>query len=1536
MALYNAGYLGLYCWPAWLAEEPSKSVELLLSIARLVLVRAVVGDSTWGFAEQTPAQLTQFIAHVAHGRWLQDAGMSPAEGAVLVRVLELAFQSLDNSVIRAAALRLVSMPLWRSVPDEAVHLTLLQYPALAQPWASVGKRGPVMVSPQSWRWEESDAAPRSAARPLPNVPSNKVLDAEAIPGLLADWLETLGSAPVEAPPTSARSYAGQVQAWAEAVAQLLCTCLAQLSTARFLRLLLHTANALPRARASAMCCWNASSLLVQRLDMLHWWLHFEVDEHTGAALDDAAIEQQAWDKAAKLQRLANTYLADESSGLPADVRAAVREWALGPAAPLTRPASLHHALGLLPTGTLLQIAQSMALVPRDCRVQDRAADVLAEGTRAPPTGKGMTLPDEEFGLDASLLRPQALTRRALMTMLLQAHRCKASSVQAVKAVPLYPDERLLWDGALVPFGRAEQPGAVAAGQGVALPPMSLQFLSMRDYLMRGFNLLRLEAAYAIRGEIVSAVQKLAPAARGRQDVKFNGWSKQAAPIDEFAVTHVAPQAVGEHAPAAVRAQVSFTTRAMRGRAAAEWDSLRQHDVVLLVTVAPPSGASKFDSLAGQKRGRDGGSGVRPDEDPSWASERGVLLVRGAEILQVTDADGNIYNDAGEEARRAEAGEPPAPQGQGRKFLLALDPQQYAIDAAAIAHRSTGTRMEDGLDRLVGIGHAQTSGASAAAKRALLSKCDDVHGLYTSFNVMLRRDGRSNNFKAVLDTIRRSLCEPSASLQASLPPWLHSMILGRGKPDAGHYSCVPQGCVNVVHDGQVDSAMDWGDTFVNGEHARAILSQWYTSLRFELESHPLPAPDEEPRWGSRLSIEGSVVDPTALDGIIPPPSEPIIMPVPDETVPGLMPPFKVFPQPDGSAVVRSCANRALLLGVALPILTSATGSGGGLGNRLPFTLDQCEAIKSGVLHGASLVVGPPGTGKTDVAVQTIATLYRNHPEQRILLVTHSNAALNDLFAKLALRSIPHAHLLRLGQGGRELADTMSGDADFSQWGRVVAAKARRDVLLHAISAASKVLPGSEKHGDIGYTVATATAWFRTAAVAAMEQFELSMLEVWREKPEECTSLQVQEAFPFSRWYTQLGVSIPWHPHFAASLELARQCWRNLCALVDELAAYRPLEVLRNDRLCTAFALARQARVVAMTVTHAAIARERLQRLGFSFDTVVMEEAGQVTDIESVLPMLLQRADEHGQPRLKRVLLLGDHRQLPPVITCAALATHTNLHQSLFERWLRLGVPATTLAAQGRARPELAAAYAWRYPVGDAVLGNLPRVLDGPYRLANGGVRHVSQFIDVKPALAAGESAPVSHFWQNLDEAEFMVSMYQYLRLIGWPAASVALLSPYAGQTALLRDIVAHRCADKPLYGQPLAVTTVDKYQGQQADIVLLSLTRTTRVGHTADVRRMTVALSRARLGLYIFGSAKLFLGVPELAPVWAAMQAISGAPGPLEIVMGELAPGCTRAAGEAPKSEAAQVPDAKAMGMIVANMEAAATEALAAQAGTSAT
>ena len=137
----------------------------------------------------------------------------------------------------------------------------------------------------------------------------------------------------------------------------------------------------------------------------------------------------------------------------------------------------------------------------------------------------------------------------------------------------------------------------------------------------------------------------------------------------------------------------------------------------------------------------------------------------------------------------------------------------------------------------------------------------------------------------------------------------------------------------------------------------------------------------------------------------------------------------------------------------------------------------------------MIVGPPGTGKTDVAVQIIANLYHNHPTQKILIVTHSNAALNDLFEKIMQRDVAPRHLLRLGSGEAELAESLSaagaggagrGQGEvFSKQGRVNWSLGRRTQLLQLVQrmAASLGVAG-DHHGSC-----QSAASFRTQHVVA---------------------------------------------------------------------------------------------------------------------------------------------------------------------------------------------------------------------------------------------------------------------------------------------------------------------------------------------------------------------------------------------------------------------------------------------------------------------
>jgi intron-binding protein aquarius len=356
-----------------------------------------------------------------------------------------------------------------------------------------------------------------------------------------------------------------------------------------------------------------------------------------------------------------------------------------------------------------------------------------------------------------------------------------------------------------------------------------------------------------------------------------------------------------------------------------------------------------------------------------------------------------------------------------------------------------------------------------------------------------------------------------------------------------------------------------------------------------------------------------------------------------------------------------------------------------GNPVRFTPIQVEAVRSGLLPGLTLVVGPPGTGKTDVAVQIISSLYHTYPTQRTIIITHSNAALNDIFSKVMARGdIDERYFVRLGAGERDLETESSHD--FTKIGRVAYSVHRRGVLLEQVQQLSEALGVSGRaqrgaDGSPSYTCETAE-YFRKQHVVRLEKlFEKKVAE----DMDVGDDTDVSDLFPFSLY---VGLK-------ALSLVEAKLCLIRLDALFKELAEYRPFELLRSQRQRADYLITKQARIIAMTCTHAAIVRSNLIEMGFEYDNLVMEESAQMLEIESFIPCLLQKGKSDdavsGLSRLKRVCMLGDHNQLPPVVKNASFASFSNLDQSLFARLIRLGVPYVQLDKQGRARPEIMKLY-----------------------------------------------------------------------------------------------------------------------------------------------------------------------------------------------------------------------------------------------------
>ncbi|EFR04302.1 intron-binding protein aquarius [Nannizzia gypsea CBS 118893] len=730
-------------------------------------------------------------------------------------------------------------------------------------------------------------------------------------------------------------------------------------------------------------------------------------------------------------------------------------------------------------------------------------------------------------------------------------------------------------------------------------------------------------------------------------------------------------------------------------------------------------------------------------------------------------------------------------------------------------------------------------------------------IYSSINVLVRRKSRENNFRPILETMRSLTIT-----DAELPSWLQEVFLGYGDPTGARYTELENRVKSV----------DYRDTFLDWHHL--------------VES--FPGQKIEPPEGS-TTIFGP---PYVLEMVDEPPKAETLNPSKKR-------------RRDQAESVQPNSN-SIRVSTYKPPNPGPYPMDAPKLNYVRFTPAQVEAITSGTQPGLTVIVGPPGTGKTDVITQIINNIYHNFPQERTLLIAHSNQALNQLFQKIVALDIDERHLLRLGHGEEELET----ESNFGKFGRVESFLENRVKFLAEVDRLAASIGAEGAHGS---TCETA-GYFDTVYIRP------AWIKFWdKARSEGSKNEDIIQCFPFHNFFSNAPQPVfPTDASKDTLIDIAEGCERHIRKLFSELEDIRPFEILRQQRDKANYLLIKEARIIAMTSTHAAMRRQEISDLGFHYDSVVMEEAAQITEIESVIPCMMQKT-RNGEFPLKRIVLCGDHLQNSPIVQNIAFRQYANFEQTLFLRLVRLGVPTISLDQQGRARASIAELFKWRYEK----LGNLPIIeSQEEFKLANAGFRYDYQLINVPDYQGQGEREPTPHFIQNLGEAEYAVGIYQYMRLLGYPASKISILATYAGQRALIRDVLSHRCAKNSLFGMPKIVTTVDKYQGEQNDYIILSLTRTKSVGYLRDVRRLTVALSRARLGLYILGRREVFESCFELKP---AFDILAQRPDKLMLMPNETFP-ATRAV-DAADNEGTPMENLEHLGQYVFEMTQAKVKAL---------
>ena len=268
-------------------------------------------------------------------------------------------------------------------------------------------------------------------------------------------------------------------------------------------------------------------------------------------------------------------------------------------------------------------------------------------------------------------------------------------------------------------------------------------------------------------------------------------------------------------------------------------------------------------------------------------------------------------------------------------------------------------------------------------------------------------------------------------------------------------------------------------------------------------------------------------------------------------------------------------------------------------------------------------------------------------------------------------------------------------------------------------------------------------------------------------------------------------------------------------------------------------------------------------GRRFGTLFIDEAAQA--LEAACWIAIRRAD--------RVVLAGDHQQLPPTIKCPEAA--------------RSGLERTLMQRLAQTKPEAVSLLRVQYRMNEAIMQFSSRRFYNGMLQADPSVRHRG-ILDLDTPIDWIDTTGLDFKEQfvgdtfgriNRDEADLLIRHLEaYVARIGTvrirdERIDFGIISPYRAQVQYLRGRIRQSAVLRPIRDL-LAANTVDGFQGQERDVIFISLVRANdqgQIGFLGDLRRMNVAITRARMKLVILGEAATLARHPFYADLLAYIR-----------------------------------------------------------------
>lgn len=576
----------------------------------------------------------------------------------------------------------------------------------------------------------------------------------------------------------------------------------------------------------------------------------------------------------------------------------------------------------------------------------------------------------------------------------------------------------------------------------------------------------------------------------------------------------------------------------------------------------------------------------------------------------------------------------------------------------------------------------------------------------------------------------------------------------------------------------------------------------------------------------------------------------------------------------------------------------------------FTYDehQRRAMQLALTSTVSLTHGPPGTGKSHLGIRLLDIIYRKAPAERILIMCHTNHALDEFLMGLVTHGM--TDMVRIGGHSKEegldkfklrelvWAHRNSSGDDLVSRRRCGMLREQMNALAVRLDVLCKQLTNLE---------ATSMSWeavrlhlladdATAPLLAQLEPVESAFAQVgesgkalravdcwrsWCSGRRDPRSRKRKSAAlgGTSGGVADVGAAVGegavdlWALTRAERGVLLKQWRESMTRDVREdigevLFKYESLHASLdavNNETCRQVLLAN--RVVGCTTSGAAKYCDVLADANFS--VVVIEEAGEVLEAHVLASLQASKAVKH-------LLLIGDHLQLRPKLECFQLTVSSNgghaFDRSLLERLIVGGMAHATLQVQHRMRPAISALIRPTYPS----LQDAPSTHGRP---SIPGVRGNVVFLSHghPEREAAGDPSPKI----NDHEVSMVAAIVGYLLRQGLVETDIVVLTPYASQLMKLnvalaetvKVVVSDQDVDQAARSEVVVsagnqsregirVATVDNFQGEEARVIVASLVRSNQrrsIGFLNDPERVNVLLSRARDGLIMVGSAETLVG-----------------------------------------------------------------------------